>query len=240
MRRNFLSEAQKYIAKNRRRRIWKDIVIVLACIVVFCTTYALILPAITVEQQDVNQVVGDAEYQNDETTGEGTSTGDNTDTGLGDSTSNENTSIDFKKYITSIKLQRMENGNWVNIENNTVVKKDDQLNFIINYTLEKGVLNGSSTITYQLPDNFIIQNEQSGNVRSSSGTKVGTYVIKTTGEIEITFDNDYVSMNGTSEITGSIEFDTSADKIKFNEQGQSTIIFKDGVTVNLEKDKITT
>lgn len=32
-------------------RAWKRIVRVLSCIVVFCTTYALILPAITQEAQ---------------------------------------------------------------------------------------------------------------------------------------------------------------------------------------------
>ena len=36
-------------ARHRRRRIWKNVVGVLACVVVFCTTYALILPAITME-----------------------------------------------------------------------------------------------------------------------------------------------------------------------------------------------
>ncbi len=38
------------VAKNRRKSIWKRIVSVLACIVVFCTTYALILPALTLER----------------------------------------------------------------------------------------------------------------------------------------------------------------------------------------------
>lgn len=37
-----------------RKKLWKKIVIVLACIVVFVTTYALILPAITLEGQSIN------------------------------------------------------------------------------------------------------------------------------------------------------------------------------------------
>lgn len=37
-------------AKHRRKSRWKKIVGVMACIVVFCTTYALILPAITLEK----------------------------------------------------------------------------------------------------------------------------------------------------------------------------------------------
>ncbi len=38
------------LTKNRRRRTWKRVVGILSCIVVFCTTYALILPAITLEK----------------------------------------------------------------------------------------------------------------------------------------------------------------------------------------------
>lgn len=39
--------AQKYIKKYLHEKRWKQVVTVLACIVVFCTTYALILPALT-------------------------------------------------------------------------------------------------------------------------------------------------------------------------------------------------
>lgn len=39
-----------YLKKKRGRKTWQKIVRVLACIVVFCTTYALILPAITMEK----------------------------------------------------------------------------------------------------------------------------------------------------------------------------------------------
>ena len=39
-----------YVRNRKRRTLWKKIVNFLACIVVFCTTYALILPAITKEQ----------------------------------------------------------------------------------------------------------------------------------------------------------------------------------------------
>ncbi len=45
------SEASDYTRQNTRRRIWRRFVRVMACIVVFCTTYALILPAITMEKQ---------------------------------------------------------------------------------------------------------------------------------------------------------------------------------------------
>lgn len=40
----------EYTRKNRRRSQWRKFVQVMACVVVFCTTYALILPAVTQEQ----------------------------------------------------------------------------------------------------------------------------------------------------------------------------------------------
>ena len=50
MRKETLQGATGFLAGRRRRRTWKKVVSVLACIVVFCTTYALILPAITMEK----------------------------------------------------------------------------------------------------------------------------------------------------------------------------------------------
>lgn len=51
MHRNVPVKAEPYAAQNRLRRIWRKIVRVMACIVVFCTTYAMILPAITKENK---------------------------------------------------------------------------------------------------------------------------------------------------------------------------------------------
>ena len=42
--------ADGYRARHRKNRIWKKLVSALGCLVVFCTTYALILPAITMER----------------------------------------------------------------------------------------------------------------------------------------------------------------------------------------------
>lgn len=47
MQKDTLQGAVGYLARDHRRRVWKKAVSVLACVVVFCTTYALILPAIT-------------------------------------------------------------------------------------------------------------------------------------------------------------------------------------------------
>lgn len=50
MKKETLQEANQVLTRNRRRCVWKRIVCTLACVVVFCTTYALILPAITFEK----------------------------------------------------------------------------------------------------------------------------------------------------------------------------------------------
>lgn len=47
-----LRKRKDYVYLNRifHRRVWRRILVFLGCIVVFVTTYALILPAITQEQ----------------------------------------------------------------------------------------------------------------------------------------------------------------------------------------------
>lgn len=49
--RKLLSEAEGFLTRNKRRRSWQRTVTGLACVVVFCTTYALILPALTLEHE---------------------------------------------------------------------------------------------------------------------------------------------------------------------------------------------
>lgn len=56
MKNQFLPNAEKYTNANRRKRVWRRVMTVLASIVVFCTTYALILPAITLEKGNGCQI----------------------------------------------------------------------------------------------------------------------------------------------------------------------------------------
>ena len=44
-------QAAEYAERHHRRKRWQKVVTCLAAVVVFCTTYALILPAITMEKQ---------------------------------------------------------------------------------------------------------------------------------------------------------------------------------------------
>ncbi len=56
-------KAERFTAQKRRRRIWQKAVTCMACVVVFCTVYALILPAITLEPEPV---CGLEEHSHDE------------------------------------------------------------------------------------------------------------------------------------------------------------------------------
>ena len=51
MEKEYLPDAAGVLSKKRRRRRWQKVVGALAAVVVFCTTYALILPAITEEHE---------------------------------------------------------------------------------------------------------------------------------------------------------------------------------------------
>lgn len=55
------------IRKNRWKRVWQRVVMAMACMVVFFTTYALILPAITMEHSCSleEHAHGEGCYEND-------------------------------------------------------------------------------------------------------------------------------------------------------------------------------
>ena len=46
---NIDTRAAEYLKRSRRKNVWKQIVKGMSCVVVFCTVYALILPAITAQ-----------------------------------------------------------------------------------------------------------------------------------------------------------------------------------------------
>lgn len=50
MKKDALQGAEKYMKAHKRKKGWYRVVTCLACVVVFCTTYALTLPAITLEK----------------------------------------------------------------------------------------------------------------------------------------------------------------------------------------------
>ncbi len=63
MERNMLKHGTGFLMKQKRRKLWHKVVGILACLVVFCTSYALILPAITMEK---TTYCGMEEHEHDE------------------------------------------------------------------------------------------------------------------------------------------------------------------------------
>ena len=55
-----LQQVENYKRTHHRRKVWHSIVTCIAAVVVFCTTYALILPAIT--QEASQPMEGDDAY----------------------------------------------------------------------------------------------------------------------------------------------------------------------------------
>ena len=53
MERSHLTRAAKYLADLRRRTVWRKVVSLLSVMVVFCTVYALVLPAITMTRPTI-------------------------------------------------------------------------------------------------------------------------------------------------------------------------------------------
>ena len=51
MQKELLPKVEQFAKQNKRRSVWRKFVRAMACVVVFCTTYALILPAITLERE---------------------------------------------------------------------------------------------------------------------------------------------------------------------------------------------
>lgn len=51
MRMNDLPQGEKYIKSHRFHKRWHKVLMFLSSIVAFCTVYALILPAITMERE---------------------------------------------------------------------------------------------------------------------------------------------------------------------------------------------
>ena len=62
MERSHLTRAAKYLADLRRRTVWRKVVSLLSVMVVFCTVYALVLPAITMTRPTI---CGQEEHRHD-------------------------------------------------------------------------------------------------------------------------------------------------------------------------------
>lgn len=65
MKNEFQVNAENYASRHRKKIIWYRILSILCCIVVFCTTYAMVLPAITLEEDGGTTEGGSTEAAED-------------------------------------------------------------------------------------------------------------------------------------------------------------------------------
>lgn len=138
-------------------------------------------------------------------------------------------SVDFGNYITNVTLMYFKDGKWNSVPEDYKVKNGEKVGFNIEYTLQQGVLNGSNTITYKLPEAIQVIEAQDGNVLGAGDKFVGTYKIDTNGLITITVDPSIVNDNINMSTSGYIRADGTIDSSKA-ETGDE-IEFGDGITI---------
>lgn len=124
---------------------------------------------------------------------------------------------------------------WKELKEGEKVNANDLIRFAIQYQVPGETLsNENNSIYYQLPVTTISETK-SGNVYDNNGVKVGIYSISPSGLITITFDDHYVQENaGGVVIDGTINFDSSVEELKKENEDKISLEFKDGETVVVE------
>lgn len=125
---------------------------------------------------------------------------------LADDTGTTNdSSIPLDNYITSTTVEKYGNNGWVATDS---AYDGESLRITLNYSIPDGVVTPDNrVVTYQLPEELIVNNAYSGYVYDGEN-KVGTYTITESGLITITFDEGYA--NGAA-LKGNIRFQIRAD-----------------------------
>lgn len=258
-------QISEYKKRIKIKKAWQKVVLFLAAIVVFCTTYALILPAITLEKQAIYQKPEQAQASSYEKIAPIdlsrvnavaylidknsldimplSASMDNNETdqpGIMSYTA-DSQPVDFRNLITGVTVEYKNNNNkWIELGQNATVKKGDQLRFKVAYKLPGQTLaENKDTIVYQLPSNINIMNEASGIVYHPDGvTKMGTYKISKDGKISITFNQENVDNNANKnqDIIGSVYIETLVNNISTSGK-DATIQFTDDIIINFKIDE---
>ncbi|MDD6407097.1 MAG: Cna B-type domain-containing protein [Lactobacillus equicursoris] len=161
---------------------------------------------------------------------------------------NDSYNLADKKWITNIEVDQISHDSSGNQELTKVtdlskpLKDGSNVAVILNYKIPKESLKGNgSKITYQMPDGFKIDKEQSGEIdgKSPSDPKTGTYKITTDGYIEITFNKNFEPDSdffGTLKVDGTLQNNSATDnrEIKFDGT-ETTIIVENSGDVEVKK-----
>lgn len=209
MKRTGLSDVEKYAKARRRRHNWYKVVTCMAAVVVFCITYALILPAITLEKEDQSTPGSSVESYEPQAGGE-TKTGerivlpDESDPAgnepipaseagepLGDTVP-----VSLETYIEKAEIKYQPEGS----ETWTVVGEDEipadtMLQLTLSYVgLPIGELEDSNyQLQYQLPGHFRDGSVAGGTIYDGSGQAIATVTVSDDKEsVIVSFDPNWI------------------------------------------------
>ena len=153
------------------------------------------------------------------------------------SVASQSSGTDMTDLIVDLKVYHKTTAwgdTWEELGANETVKADELLRFGIQYQIPGGTLSATNnTIYYQLPVTQIAAAKE-GNVYDNRGMKVGVYTISPSGMITITFDEYYVEENAKGVvIDGTINFDTSAEELDTDKDGEINLDFTESETVEI-------
>ena len=226
---------------------WKKVVSAMACVVVFCTVYALILPAVTQSNANPAQQgecmawaeIADSEVtvQEEAESSEGTPALMSLSAGNG-----EVLPRDMTGMITHVQMQYKpdSNGEFIDIGTGGTVHDGDPVRCRIDYIVPGNTLGtGNNEISYQLPKEMNPEAVESGNVYNSSSQQVGTYRIDTDGGLHIFFNDDYVANNANGQdINGSIWINGSASLEHTGNDQTMDLPFNDNNEIHIQVEPV--
>lgn len=157
---------------------------------------------------------------------------------LADGAGSEEWDHDFAQFIKLVQMQYKDGNNgWKDVPPGYKIGKDETIAFNIKYNLPGGKLTlDYPYMTYQLPGEYLILEQQKGKVDNTQGVTVGEYIIDTNGLITIKFNDAFVKNNMDNHpIEGFIRAEAKVDSSKVTEDN-NTLHFADDCNIKIEID----
>ena len=257
------NNVKKALLNKAHVKRWRRILLCLSCVVVFCTVYALILPAITLEKTAAEEHIHTEEcYSNNGTLlcnlSEDSYEEENTliqetDSTLPDSiTDNEEEDVtDYTEIvsstdayvlpdekISSLQLTYTKENKKVSISNNGVLDTPDTLDVDMVVSFEKLALSElkERSFIYTLPDAFLITDTSSRNITIADQI-IGTYSPKVNGQVTVQYTQEYLNtLNDSVTMKSTFTLSTRIDLDKVDPQTGRIKVPQGNITLDLGKD----
>lgn len=139
----------------------------------------------------------------------------------------ETGSYDFSGDITSVTVERQQDGQWIQSDTFT---DGDTIRITIRYAIPQGIIHETQrNMHYQLPAGIALEQDETGEVYLENGQKAGTYTISTDGLISIAFDEHFA--NGEA-FSGNLHFQGTIALADLDE-GEEITFGGDGGTITV-------